>query len=111
MIESFRQRKIPSKWKIADVVAVPKCGEISVTNARPISLLPIPAKLAVILLDLKDHLPNLLGKYQYGRPIRKKSSRTHATIAVHDFLTKYADNPNNEAFVLLVLILRRISIK
>ena len=103
LIESFHPHKFPSKWRIADVVAVPKWGEIAVTNVRPISQLSIPAKLVerIILLNLKDRVPNLLGKYQYGRTIRKKSPKTHAIITVHDLLTKYADDPNNEAFVFI----------
>ena len=48
-------------------------------------------------MDLKGRLTSLLGRHQFG--IRKNSSTTHAIIAVHDSLTKYADDPNIGASV------------
>ena len=92
MTECLFQRKFPSKWKIADVVPIPKPGEVIVTNTRPISLLPVPAKLLekVILVNMRDRLTALLGESQYA--IRRRSSTTHAIITVHDALTRLADD-------------------
>lgn len=101
IVECFRLRKFPSLWKIADVVPVPKPGKVSVENSRPISLLPIPAKLAekFVLADMKRALTKLLGDRQFG--IRKHSSTTHAIITVHDMLTRHADDPTKGASVLV----------
>ena len=93
--ECFRQRRFPGLWKIADVVPVPKSSNnLSIKNTRPISLLPIPAKLAERLLvdDMRTHLSDCLGEHQYG--IRKRSSTTHAIMTVHDYLTTLADDRN-----------------
>ena len=92
IVECLRQRKLPSKWKIADITPIPKSSEIAVTNTRPISLLPIPAKMVekIVLLNIRDCLSCLLGDLQYA--IRRKSSTSHAIIAAHDALTKLADN-------------------
>ena len=90
--ESIRQRRFPSLWKVADIIPIPKSSAISIENTRPISLLPVPAKIAekVVLIDMKDRLTSLLGVHQFA--IRKNSSTTHAIIAVHDALTERADD-------------------
>ena len=91
--ECIRQRKFPSAWKIADVVPVPKTKGSTVEEYRPLSLLPIPAKLceSIILRNMKTQFTDLLGDNQFG--IRKYSSTTHAIIGNHDSMTKHADDP------------------
>ena len=61
--ECLRQRQFPSLWKIADVIPVPKSSESSVSNTRPISLLPVPSKIAekLILMNMKPNLTSRLG--------------------------------------------------
>ena len=97
----FRNRKFPGVWKIADVAPVPKSNGQTVEDYRPISLLPIPAKLAekLIVKDLRDTFTRLLGASQFG--IRRNSSTTNAIIATHDFMTQHADNPAIGASVLI----------
>lgn len=99
--ECLRQRKIPTLWKIADVVPVPKISNASINDCRPISLLPIPAKIieTVILNNLRPKFSNSLGTEQFG--IRKGSSTTHAIIAVHDSLTRSFDDPQIGASILM----------
>ena len=99
--ESIRQRKFPTSWKIADVVPVPKSGSNSHNAFRPISLLPVPAKMAewFIVKDLRTDLSRLLGESQFG--IRKNSSTTDAIIAAHDALTRHADDPKFGASILI----------
>ena len=101
IVECFRQRRFPSLWKVADVVPVPKAGKVSLENMRPISLLPIPAKLAerFALQSLKDELTCHLGSRQFG--IRKGSSTTHAIITAHEMLTRHADDQQMGAAVLI----------
>ena len=92
IVECIRQRRFPSSWKIADVIPAPKSSGTSIEDHRPVSLLPIPAKLTekFILRNLKSQFSNLLGDDQFG--VRKNSSTTHAIIATHDILTRYADD-------------------
>ena len=100
--ECFRQRRFPVLWKIADVVPVLKSSKsLTFENTRPISLLPVPAKFAerLVLDNLRSRLTTCLGENQYG--IRKSSSTTHAIIAVHDFLTALADDPDIGASVFI----------
>ena len=97
----IRQRKVPSKWKIADVVPIPKSSNASIADSRPISLLPIPAKILekILLNDLRPKFSQLLGDSQFG--IRKKSSTSHAIIAAHESLTSNYDNPEIGATIFL----------
>ena len=101
IVESIRQRRFPNTWKISDVVPIPKLRNSSIHDARPISLLPKPAKIAekIILKDLRPQFSRLLGDLQFG--IRKGSSTTHAIIAAHDSLTKHFDNPDIGAIIFL----------
>ena len=56
--ECFRQKKFPLAWKVADVIPVPKAACRSLVDTRPISLLPIHAKIAekVILAALRKKI-------------------------------------------------------
>ena len=80
---------------------VPKSTDKSVSDFPPISLLPIPAKIAekVILSDIKPILTNCLGDCQFG--IRKRSSTTHAIVTAHDLLPTLADDPGIGAAVFI----------
>ena len=71
LVLCFRNRKFPRAWKIADVAPVPKSNGQTVEDYRPISLLPIPAKLVekLILKDLRGTFTRYLGDTQFG--IRK----------------------------------------
>lgn len=99
--ECIRQRKFPSTWKIADVIPVPKSSGASFDDYRPISLLPVPAKVAekLILRSLRMDITSRLGDNQFG--IRKNSSTTHAIIAVHDAMTRHADDSNVGASIFI----------
>ena len=100
-VHCFRSRAFPSQWKIADITPVPKSTGSTVEDYRPISLLPVPAKLAekLILKDMRSTLTGLLGVSQFG--IRKNSSTTHAVIATHDYMTQHADDPDVGASIFI----------
>lgn len=99
--ESLRQRRFPRTWKIGDIIPIPKSSENVIEKSRPINLLPIPSKIAerIILSSIRPQLTANLGTNQYG--IRKRSSTTHAVIYAHDILTKFADDPQTGAAVLV----------
>jgi hypothetical protein len=98
---SLQNRVFPAAWKIADVIPVPKSSGKTVEEYRPISLLPIPAKLMekLILKSMRSRFTGLLGENQFG--IRRGSSSTHAVIAAHDVMTKHADDPKIGASVFI----------
>ena len=101
IVACLQQRKFPLSWKIADLVPVPKSARPSLSDFRPISLLPIPAKIAenIILRDVRPRLSSAFGDEQFG--IRKSSSTTHAIIAAYDRLTSLFDDLNIGASLMI----------
>jgi hypothetical protein len=94
-MQSIRTATVPTCWKISAVSPLPKTSSPSSTDElRPISLLPIPAKiLERVILDFAK--PIFLQEYgddQYG--FRSGSSTTCALIALHDHITKCLDDSN-----------------
>lgn len=69
---TFRLKYVPSMWKVAEVIMIPKPGKPphEVTSYRPISLLPIIAKLfeKLLLRRLKPIIEDreLIPSYQFG---------------------------------------------
>ena len=84
---SIETRRIPQQWKIANVVPIPKKKSPTVKDLRPISLLPIFAKICekLVLSSVKKHIIHLFGQDQYG--FRPKSSTALGHIRLHDFIT------------------------
>ena len=88
---SIRNIRIPSRWKLADIVPIPKCNAPSSNDYRPISLLPAVAKILerLILKSLKVQLLHLYGPQQHAfRPLGSTSS---ALIQMHDRVTRLLD--------------------
>ena len=74
---SFRQSVFPDKWKIAQITPLPKDGDPSLcNNYRPISLLPLPGKIAekIVHTRLSNYLETneIMNKKQGG--FRKNNS-------------------------------------
>ena len=68
---SYDSGIFPNAWKTARVNPIPKSGNLKlVTNWRPISLLPVPSKIAERLMHM--HLTNILddreelSEFQFG---------------------------------------------
>ena len=64
-----RQSKIPTSWKSADIVPIPKAGDRSdKSNWRPIALLHPVSKVfeRIVYQKLYAHVKNLLSPRQYG---------------------------------------------
>lgn len=87
-----RKRIFPSAWKISAVSPIPKKGKPSVSNIRPISLLPILAKTfeKIISTKMSTSLQTYFGDFQYG--FRKNSSTTSAVIHLHNSATTFLEN-------------------
>lgn len=89
----------PEKWKIAQIILIPKQGKDAtmVTSYRPISLLPIISKIFEKLL-LKKIMPiiserNIIPDYQFG------FRQQHATIEqVHRIVSKVKQDLDNKRY-------------
>lgn len=90
---SIQTRQVPDAWKLAKVTPVPKCKRPDLKDLRPISNLPVLAKLLerIIYTNLSTIFTSNYGKFQYG--FRKKSNTVSALIALTDDLTRDLDNP------------------
>ena len=90
--QSLAEGKVPSEWKHANVVAIPKDTDKSlitlVSNYRPISLLSLPSKLMErhVYNLLLDHLNsrNLLSDSQFGFRL-KRGTVNALLVATHDW--------------------------
>ena len=85
---SLTQRTFPLKWKKATIVPLPKVkNPKTVSDMRPISLLPFPGKVLEMIVSqrLKAYLDSnrILSKKQHG--FRKKKSTLSAIVEfLHD---------------------------
>lgn len=89
---SIIHRHIPTKWKCADIIPIPKSYPPDINNLRPISLLPILVKCLekALLLTIKSEIVSKYDKHQFG--FRPLSSTTCAVIDIHDKLAKIIDD-------------------
>jgi hypothetical protein len=89
---SFQQKSIPLQWKKANVIPIPKKKNPSVNDLRPISLLPLLAKILekIALQSVRMALINMYGQNQFG--FRPQSSTLHAQVKSHDFITQQLDD-------------------
>lgn len=78
---------VPTKWKVAKIIPVPKCKNPHINEFRPISLLPIASKIleSLILKQMYHHLTNNYGMCQFG--FRKGSNTTSALVSLYDDIT------------------------
>ena len=90
---SAETKSVPLQWKIANVVPIPKKRNPTIEELRPISLLPIFAKICekLILASVKKQLIELYGPHQFG--FRPRSSTTLSHIKLHNFITEQLDLP------------------
>jgi hypothetical protein len=103
---SFREGYIPSIWKSADVVPVPKVNppQRLEKDLRPISLTPVICKTqeSFMFSWVWDIIKLKIDKGQFGA--LKGTSSTHALITmVHDWLTS-TDDCKKKKFVHIVLL-------
>lgn len=90
---SIQNSVFPDTWKIGAVVPLPKKPQPTLSDIRPITLLPVPAKIMerVVLSFVKEDLLKCYGTSQFG--FRPKSSTLCALIAVQDHITASLENP------------------
>ena len=89
---SIIQKQVPLKWKLSKVIPIPKVQNPTISQFRPISLLPIVFK--ILEKYIFNHFYNTFlshyGPNQFG--FRKKSSTTCAALAITDDITKNLDD-------------------
>ena len=101
---SFDSCIFPNAWKRSTVIPVFKTGEVNkINNYRPISLLPLPGKIAerIVHTAIYEHieLHDLLNKFQGGF---RKNHSTISTIA--DLIDDLATNINNRDHSMAIFI-------
>lgn len=101
---SLTSGKVPTEWKTAIVVPIPKIKHShNVSDLRPISLLPLPGKIlersvhANLLTYLEQH--NLLSRWQFG--FRPGLSTTDAIATLVDDV---GHNLNNRLLTIATFI-------
>jgi len=99
--------ELPSQWKLARVIPIPKRGAKSISDLRPISLLPIFAKILerIVVDSVRDRLVSIYGDTQFG--FRPKSSTLQAHIKIHDYITLKMDDPQIDGILLTSLDLSK----
>ena len=92
---------VPSKWKKAKVMPIPKKPNPTLDDLRPISLLPVFSKiLEKISLDsVKNDLLSMYGSNQFG--FRPGYSTVHAHVVFHDCVTRILDSQHYKAAVVI----------
>jgi hypothetical protein len=89
---AFVTSTLPSLWKLADVCPVPKCMPVDKNQLRPISLLPVLAKLyeKCILKRYRKPLLQCYDELQFS--YRPFSSTVCALLTIHDSAIRLLDN-------------------
>jgi len=104
---SISSRSVPSRWKQAIVVPIPKVKNPSVSDFRPISLLPIPSKMleTLVLNSVKQEILNTYGDNQFG--FRPGSSTLDAHLAIHEEVTRKLDLPETCGVAMIAMDLSK----
>ena len=90
--ESFRNACVPKLWKIADVCPIPKTTPVKKDKLRPVSLLPLVAKLCEKVV-VKHFYPWLLENVDCSQfAYKKNSSTTCALISIQDKILSLLDD-------------------
>lgn len=105
--QSISECVFPQCWKLAYVVPVPKTKSPTISDFRPISLLPLPSKILehIVLASIKASLIDGYGTNQFG--FRPRSSTLMAHISIHDFVTRQLDLPFIHGVALVAFDLKK----
>ena len=106
-VQSISEGVFPKTWKLANVTPIPKKPNPSVTDFRPISLLPLPSKIleSIVLSAVKKTLIEGYGSNQFG--FRPGSSTLFAHISIHDFVTRQLDVTSTQGVALIAFDLKK----
>ena len=96
---------IPSKWKDACIIPVPKSATASEMNDfRPVALTSVPMKCLerLILRYLKDYTEKSLDSFQFA--YRSKRGTEDALLTFYDIISHHLSTPKTYARVLMIYI-------
>ena len=98
---SFEVKRFPQKWKLANIVPLPKKRNPTIKDIRPVSLLPVFGKICekIILSTVKEHLIEMYGSDQFG--FRPQSSTTISHIKLHDYITTQLEEASVDSVLLV----------
>ena len=107
ILSSINTGVFPDRWKLADIVPIPKVSKPTINDFRPVSLLSTASKLLerIALQQIEEILERLYGDNQFA--YRKSGSTTAALVALHDVITKGMDDPNCIAVKVIFLDLSK----
>ena len=99
--QSINECIVPNIWKVSSICPIPKGQTPSISDIRPISLLPFPAKLLekLVVESLKDKFIDCFGRQQFG--FRPNSSTQCALVSLHEHLTQYLDDSSTDGAMLI----------
>ena len=91
---SVEKRRFPRRWKHSHVCPIPKTTPADIENLRPISLLPVPAKILeqFILSSVRSLFIENFGKNQFG--CRPSSSTSCAVITLRHHALRALESLN-----------------
>ena len=90
---SFSRGIVPAVWKLADICPIPKVTPVVRDKFRPISLLPVMAKLLEEVV-LRQYRAEFVGFYDSAQfAYRPLSSTVCALVHFHDDILKYLEDP------------------
>lgn len=94
---------LPMLWKQADVVPLPKTKKPNISETRPISLIPMPARLfeKQLMKHYSAEFSKCCDKNQFA--YRKQSSASCALIHLTDYVANKLSDPNVRACHLLAI--------
>lgn len=92
--KSLENTDLPTLWKEADIVPIPKTNPPQLSNLRPISLLPIPARIfeKILIKTFGHQFTDRYDAAQFG--FRRKSSTVCALLNVENYITKSLQEKN-----------------
>ena len=98
---SVESGKVPDVWKEANIIPIPKGNPANVTNLRPISLLPIVAKILekLVLKSVKNLLLSMYGPNQHG--FRPGHSTLTSHLTMQDQITSFFDDRTIRGVIML----------
>ena len=103
-MQSLRQCKYPSDWKIANVISIFKNGDNSLpSNYRPISLISCVGKVMerIVYKNVYNHLQKHKLIYQYQSGFLPKNSTVHQLLEIYDCLLNALEKKRNLLFCFL----------
>lgn len=105
---SIETKELPSQWKLANVIRIPKPKVSTISDLRPISLLSTIVKILqkFVLSSVKEEIINSYDKEQFD--FKPQCSTLHAQIKIHDSITLELDRNEVNGVTLNLLDLSKV---